>query len=307
MRWLVGTVLMSVAVLCTDMVKPIPLKIDVDWQKAALGKKLFNDPILSRDNTVSCASCHDLSQGGDDGMPASVGIGGAIGSINSPTVYNAVFNFRQFWDGRAKDLANQVYWSVENPKEMGEKMTHVVEKLKHHQWYKRRFEQLYEDGVTTANISNAIAIYETTLITPNAPFDRYLRGDENAISKQAKEGYRLFKYKGCVICHNGVNIGGNLFGKFGIYDDPKSRDLGRYHVTHKETDKYVFKVPTLRNISKTAPYLHDGRTNSLAETVKLMTQLQLGRFMSDEEIEAIVAFLESLDGEIPASAKRDAQ
>jgi len=304
MRWLVGAILLGVMGLYGEMVKPIPLKVNVNWQKAALGEKLFHDPILSRDNTVSCANCHNLVDGGDDGLPASVGIGGIIGNMNSPTVYNAVFNFRQFWDGSAKDLAEQVYGSVENPMEMGETMAHVAQKLKAHRWYNRRFEQLYDEGVTPETIADAIATYEATLITPNAPFDRYLRGDEDAISEKAKEGFRLFKYKGCVICHNGVNIGGNLYGKFGIYDEPKSRDLGRYRLTHKASDKYVFKVPTLRNVSKTAPYLHDGRTDSLAETVKLMTQLQLGRFMSDTEIEAIVAFLKSLDGELPAIVRK---
>ena len=307
MRWLVGVVLFGMMGLYGEMVKPIPLKVDVDQQKAALGEKLFHDPILSRDNTVACVNCHNLAEGGDDGMPASVGIGGAVGNINAPTVYNAVYNFRQFWDGRARDLEAQVSGSVENPKEMGETMVHVAQKLKNHPWYSKRFDKLYEEGVTPKTIANAIATYEATFITPNAPFDRYLRGDKNAISEQAKEGYKLFKYKGCVICHNGVNIGGNLYGKFGIYDEPKTRDLGRYRLTHKASDKYVFKVPTLRNVSKTAPYLHDGRTDSLAETVKLMTQLQLGRFMSDDEIKAIVAFLKSLEGEFPASVKKGMQ
>jgi len=303
MRWLVGAIMGGVVLLCADMLKPIPLNSGVNWRKAALGKRLFHDPILSKDNTVSCASCHDLQRGGDDGLPVSIGIGGAVGDINAPTVYNAVFNFRQFWDGRAKDLAEQVYGSVENPMEMGESMEHVAKKLQQNIWYAKEFSQLYEDGVAPANIANAIAAYERTLITPNAPFDQYLRGDEDAISPEAKRGYALFQYKGCIICHNGVNVGGNLYNKFGIYKASKSRDLGRYHITKKESDKYVFKVPSLRNVSLTSPYMHDGRVTTLFDAVKLMTEYQLGRFMSDAEIEDIVSFLQSLEGEVPITAK----
>ncbi len=303
MKWFWGVILVGVLALNADMLKPIPLNSGVNWKKVTLGKKLFHDPILSKDNTVSCASCHDLQHGGDDGLPVSIGVGGAIGDINAPTVYNAVFNFRQFWDGRAKDLAEQVYGSVENPMEMGETMEHVAQKLREDLWYNRQFSQLYNDGVTPANIANAIATYERTLITPNAPFDQYLKGKEDAISPDAKRGYILFQYKGCIICHNGVNVGGNLYNKFGIYKASKSRDLGRYHITKKESDKYVFKVPSLRNVSLTSPYMHDGRVTTLFDAVKLMTEYQLGRFMSDEEIKDIVSFLKSLKGEIPTTAK----
>ncbi len=285
-------------------IRPLPETLDVDMKKAALGKSLFFDPILSRDNTVSCATCHDLQYGGDDGMKFSFGINGEEGTINAPTVYNAVFNFRQFWDGRAKDIKEQTYGPIENPVEMGEKLSHVVEKLKADRHYRTWFERLYPDGVTADAIADSIAEYEKTLITPDSPFDRYLKGDKSAISKQAEEGYRLFEEKGCVICHNGQNIGGNLYNKFGIYKDLNSTSLGRYAITKREEDKYVFKVPSLRNVALTAPYMHDGRVKTLHEAVMLMSQYQLGRYMKPEEIDAIVAFLQSLTGRVPKTAEK---
>jgi len=298
--WLLGIC----TLLYAGAVRPLPASLDVDMKKAALGKALFFDPILSRDNTISCATCHDLQNGGDDGLRFSYGIKGAEGVINAPTVYNAVFNFRQFWDGRAKDLKEQVYGPIENPVEMGESLPHVVKKLKANSRYRSLFDRLYSDGVTAENLADAIAEYEKTLITPDAPFDRYLKGDQNAISKQAKEGYRLFREKGCIICHNGQNVGGNLYNKFGIYKDANSTNLGRYNVTKREEDKYLFRVPSLRNVALTAPYMHDGRIKTLHEAVVLMTQYQLGRFMAPEEIDAIVAFLKSLTGRVPPTAER---
>jgi len=284
------------------VIKPIPQSMEVEKEKAALGKQLFFDPILSKDGTISCATCHDLQNGGDDGLQFSFGIDGKRGNINAPTVYNAVFNFRQFWDGRAKNLEEQAMGPINNPVEMGHDIRKVAEKLKKSPAYNKRFHILYRDGVTAENIANAIAEYEKSLITPNAPFDKYLKGDENAISEEAKEGFRLFKYKGCIICHNGVNVGGNLYNKFGIYKDANSTNMGRFNITGREEDKYVFKVPSLRNIALTAPYMHDGRFKTLDEAVKFMTQYQLGRFITEEEIAAIVAFLRSLTGEIPSEA-----
>lgn len=282
-----------------SVIRPIPLKMKVDEQKAQLGKKLFFDPILSKDGTVSCATCHDLQNGGDDGLQFSFGIHGKKGNVNAPTVYNAVFNFRQFWDGRAKDLKEQVFGPIENPVEMGYTLEGATESLKHNKVYADMFGRIYENGVTKENIADAIAEFEKALITPNAPFDRYLKGEKDAIGPIEKEGFRLFESKGCIICHHGINIGGNLYNKFGIYKDVESTNLGRYNVTKMEEDKYVFKVPSLRNIALTAPYMHDGRVKSLKEAVEFMTEYQLGRYMTPEEIDAIVAFLKSLTGEIP--------
>jgi cytochrome c peroxidase len=289
-------------VLCgsgNEPIKPIPSTIETDKKKVLLGKKLFNDPILSKDGTIACSSCHILQDGGDDNMKFSFGIGGKEGAINSPTIYNSVFNFRQFWDGRAKDLKDQVHGPVENPVEMGNQMHSAVEAIRKEQSYLKLFEDLYPDGVTPENIADAIAEFEKSLITPDSPFDKYLKGDENALSPQAKRGYWLFKSKGCVTCHHGINIGGNLYNKFGIFKESNSTNLGRYIVTKREEDRFVFRVPPLRNADLTAPYMHDGRATTLREAVVIMTQYQLGRHMEPEEIDDIVKFLKSLTGQIP--------
>ena len=293
------------ALLFSAPIKPIPDHVMVDEKKVALGQKLFFDPQLSRDGTISCASCHNLEKGGDDGRRFSVGVGGKKGNINSPTVYNAVFNFRQFWDGRAEDLKAQVFGPIENPVEMNMTMAQTVDTLKKDPMYVSAFSTVYPDGITQENVADAIAEYEKTLITPNAPFDQYLKGNENAITPEAKEGYTLFKSKGCIVCHNGVNVGGNFYNKFGIFKDANSTALGRYNITKREEDKYVFKVPSLRNVALTAPYMHDGRTKSLKEAVEIMSEHQLGRYITEEEILKIVAFLKSLTGEIPQSVQKN--
>jgi len=286
-------------ILFSEPIKPIPNEVKVDAKKVQLGKKLFFDPILSKDGTISCATCHDLQNGGDDGLKFSFGIKGQKGNINSPTVYNAVFNFRQFWDGRAKDLKEQAVGPIENPVEMGHTMAAAVETLHQSKMYFKDFNAVYQDGITQDNIADAIAEFEKALITPNSPFDRYLKGDKEAIDQKAKNGYLLFKSKGCILCHHGVNVGGNFYNKFGIYEDAGTEHLGRYDITKREEDKHVFKVPSLRNIALTAPYMHDGRATTLKDAVELMTKYQLGRYMELGDTEAIVAFLESLTGELP--------
>jgi len=268
-----------------------------------LGKKLFFDPILSKDNTIACVSCHNLLSGGDDNQNFSIGIRGQIGNVNAPTIYNALFNFRQFWDGRAKDLKEQAKGPIQNPVEMGHSLQNTVSTLKQKKSYADAFKEIYSDGITIDNIADAIAEFEKLLITPDAPFDRYLRGEKSAISKSAKNGYKLFIDKGCILCHHGINIGGNMYNTFGIFKDANSTNMGRYNITKNENDKYLFKVPSLRNIAKTAPYMHDGRIQTLREAVIFMTLYQLGREMSEKEIDDIVSFLESLTGVIPEIAK----
>jgi len=293
------TVLFVTLFLKAGDITPIPEKVtDVNPKKVKLGHELFFDPILSGNGTVACVNCHILSKGGDDGRAFSIGINGHHGNMNSPTVLNARYNFVQFWDGRAKDLQQQAEGPIENPVEMGNNFKNLIKTLKKSK-YKKEFDAIYKDGITKANITDAIAEYEKTLITPNAPFDRYLRGDKNALTKEQKEGYELFKSKGCISCHNGINIGGNLYAKFGNFKQAKSKSLGRYDVTHNELDKYLFKVPTLRNIALTAPYLHDGRYKTLEGVVKFMLEYQLGRESNKDEIKKIVAFLRSLTGELP--------
>ncbi len=288
----------STFTMANEPITPLPETIKVNQAKAKLGQALFFDPMLSHDGTISCASCHDLQNGGDDGLKVSFGIQGQQGSVNAPTVYNAVFNFRQFWDGRAKNLKEQAAGPVENPVEMGSSFKEVIPKLKKSK-YKKLFDAIYDDGITKETITDAIAEYEKTLITPNSRFDKYLKGDKKALTENEKEGYELFKSKGCISCHHGENIGGNLYNKFGIFSESNSKWLGRYNVTHKERDKYFFKVPSLRNVAKTAPYFHDGRTYDLQEAVTIMSQYQLGRHITKEEIAKITAFLQSLNGELP--------
>jgi cytochrome c peroxidase len=291
------------SLLFSSPIKPIPDTIEVDSQKAVLGKKLFFDPILSKDGTISCATCHDLQNGGDDGLKFSVGIQGKKGDINAPTVYNAVFNFRQFWDGRAKDLQEQAKGPIENPVEMGHNFSDLTAVLQKHKTYSEAFTALFPNGSTEDNIADALAEFEKTLITPNAPFDLYLKGKKDAITVQEERGYKLFESKGCILCHNGVNVGGNFYNKFGIFKDANSTHLGRYTITKREEDKYVFKVPSLRNVALTAPYMHDGRAKTLTNAVEIMTEHQLGRYMSPEEIEDIVLFLKSLTGKTPSMVK----
>jgi cytochrome c peroxidase len=295
--WYVICAFLSLSLLVAEPITPLPTKIDVNQKKAALGKALFFDPILSKDGTISCASCHNLAEGGDDGREVSVGINGQKGTINAPTVLNAVFNFRQFWDGRAKDLKEQVAGPIENPVEMGNSFENLIKSLQNSA-YRRSFHEIYKEGITKDSICDAIAEYEKQLVTYDSPFDRYLRGDKEAISKEQKEGYALFQSKGCIACHHGINVGGNMYNKFGIIIASNDSNLGRYHVTHNESDKYFFKVPSLRNVADTAPYFHNGSVKSLKEAVYYMAKHQLGRYITKQEIEKIVLFLHALSGRV---------
>ncbi len=282
---------------------PLPLTVEADDKKVQLGKKLFLDPILSKDNTLSCISCHKLLDNGADNIPYNEGINGEKGVFNSPTVYNAAYNFRQFWDGRAKNLKDQALKPITNPDEMGNTIEKVIHDLKSDPVYLSMFNEIYQDGITENNLAEVLAEFEKTLITPNSSFDKYLRGDMKALTIQEKKGYHIFKTKGCISCHNGINIGGNLYNKFGIYKDAHSKELGRYNQTKKEEDKYVFKVPSLRNVAITAPYMHDGRVDTLDEAVNIMAKYQLGRPMKKDELEDLVAFLKTLTGELPDIVK----
>lgn len=276
----------------------------------SLGKQLFHSEKLSADNSLSCASCHQINNGGDDGLSLSPGINGQLGSINTPTVLNSTLNFVQFWDGRASSLEEQVEGPVHNPIEMGSNWQQVITKLKADPVILEQFQSLYSDGITEKNIIRAIVSYENQLITVNAPFDLYLKGDKNAISKHAKEGYKLFKQMGCISCHQGKNVGGNMYQYFGVMGNYftdrgniTKADLGRYNVTLLEKDKYKFKVPSLRNIANTAPYFHDGTAKTLEEAVKVMARYQLGRPISNTQVSSIKAFLISLSGELDEELK----
>jgi len=299
---IVATII-SLSANATNLIEPIPTDTSLNQAKVELGKRLFSDPILSKDSTISCATCHILNDGGDDNLKFSYGIDGKEGNINAPTVYNARFNFRQFWDGRAKNLKEQAKGPIENPVEMGHTLNGAARALKKDKIYREQFLEIYKDGITIDNLVDAIAEYEKALVTPDSRFDLHLKGDKDAINKEEERGYRLFISKGCIICHHGVNVGGNMYNKFGIFKEPDSTNLGRYNITKKDEDRYVFKVPSLRNIEKTSPYMHSGDIKTLRRAVMIMAQYQLGREMKRDEIDAIVSFLKTLTGKIPEIAK----
>lgn len=288
-----------------EPIKPIFQTHSLNKAKVLLGEKLFNDVRLSADDTLSCASCHRLGMDGADGKKYAEGINGQIGPINTPTVFNAVFNVAQFWDGRAHSLQEQALGPVENPIEMGAKWPDVVAKLANDRILQNQFMMVYRQPISVENITDAIAEFERTLITPNSPFDQYLLGNSEAISEPAKEGYALFKSYGCISCHHGVNVGGNMFHKMGAlkaYYSPEdeeflSRNLGRFNLTQDPLDRYVFKVPSLRLVTQTAPYFHDGSAATLEEAIKKMARYQLLREISDVDVKKIIAFLESLAGQ----------
>lgn len=287
-----------------EPIAPIPLGADLDPRKVALGRKLFHERLLSRDNTLSCASCHPLNQGGTDRLPRSVGLGGAQGHVSAPTVFNSGFNFVQFWDGRADSLESQADGPIQSAIEMGSTWEEIVAKLQRVPAYGPAFKEIYPDGIQPRNVRNAIAEFERTLITPNSRFDRYLRGDDAALSAEELAGYGKFKSYGCISCHQGVNVGANMFQKMGIIRDYFAdrgnltpADYGRFNVTRNDADKFVFKVPSLRNVAVTPPYFHDGSASTLEEAVTVMARYQLGRPLPPEDLAAIVLFLRTLTGE----------
>ncbi len=285
-----------------EPIKPVPIsKID-NAQKVELGKMLFFEPRLSKSGFISCNSCHNLSTGGADNLPSSIGHGWQLGPINSPTVLNAKFNLAQFWDGRAKDLQDQAGGPIANPGEMASTHTLAIEILQSIPQYVDLFKSIYSvDKITIEEVTDAIAAFEETLTTPNSRFDQWLFGDENAITDVEKAGYALFKEKGCVACHNGVGVGGTSYQKFGVVKayEKDTETLGRFDVTKNEQDKYFFKVPLLRNIELTAPYFHDASTVDLVEAVQVMAEYQLGQQLTQDEQNKIVAFLKTLTGDQP--------
>jgi cytochrome c peroxidase len=277
-------------------------------EKLLLGRMLYFDPRLSASHSISCNSCHNVGLGGVDSQETSIGHHWQRGGRNAPTVFNAVFNTAQFWDGRAKDLEAQAGGPMVNPVEMASPTAHVAEQLSAIPGYVIAFKAAFpgeEVPVTLGNTQKAIAVFEATLITPNAAFDKFLSGQSDALNAQQKSGLKLFMDKGCAACHNGINIGGGMYAPFGIVEKPDASllppgDPGRFAVTKAEGDKYVFKVPTLRNITLTAPYFHTGKSWDLRQAVAVMAKSQLGGNLTDDEIDLIVAFLDSLTGQQPS-------
>lgn len=290
--------------IAADIFIPLPLEMALDVRKVKLGERLFHDPRLSRDGSVACSNCHNLETGGVDRLPRSRGIDGKLGSINAPSVFNSGFSFRQFWDGRAATLEDQVDGPLQNPIEMGNTWQQALAAIATDAQYRDAFKAIYPDGIQRNNVRDAIATFERSLITPNSRFDRYLRGDQAALSAKEQAGYALFKRIGCTSCHQGINIGGNMYQKLGIMEDYfavrgnlTKADLGRYNITQREEDRYFFKVPSLRNVAVTPPYLHDSSAGTLAEAVQVMARFQLGNKLNAADEDRIVAFLRTLTGE----------
>ena len=269
--------------------------------KVDLGRMLYYDTRLSKNRTVSCNSCHDLASFGDDGLATSKGIDAQLGGRSAPTVYNAAIHIAQFWDGRAADVEAQAVGPILNPIEMGmPDEAYVLRVLKSIPGYVEAFAKAFPEdpeSVTYANVGKAIGAFERKLMTPSK-FDDFLKGDEKALTDAEKHGLNLFVTTGCTVCHNGMGVGGHLYQKLGLVKEWPTKDLGRFAATKNEADKYFFKVPSLRNITETAPYLHDGSIASLEEMVAKMAEYQLGRTISAEDTKAIVTFLGSLKGRV---------
>lgn len=294
-----------------EPVRPIPDSIAVDARKVALGEALYHDTRLSGDGTVSCATCHGINTAGVDNKQYSEGIKGQLGGVNAPTSFNACFNFVQFWDGRAATLAEQAGGPPLNPVEMGSaSFDEIAARLSADADFTARFKAVYPEGLNEQTITDAIAEYEKTLVTPNSPFDRYLKGDKQALTAEQVEGYALFKEYNCATCHAGVNMGGlsyELMGKRADYFKDREinaksgltdADNGRWAQTKVERDRYRFKTPTLRNVALTWPYYHDGSVPTLDKAIDMMARYQVGREMPAADVQKVQSFLQALTGEL---------
>lgn len=292
----------AVAASAAEPIQAIRPAQDLNLAQVELGKKLYFDPRLSKSGFISCNSCHNLSMGGTDNLKTSIGHAWQQGPINAPTVLNSSLNVAQFWDGRAADLKEQAGGPIANPKEMAFSHALTLDVLHSIPEYKVEFKQVFgADDITIDEVTQAIAEFEKTLVTPNSRFDRWLLGEEHAITDAELSGYTLFKDSGCIACHNGEALGGASFQKMGLIKPYETNNPaeGRAAVTGKDADRFMFKVPTLRNVELTYPYFHDGEAETLTEAVDTMGRLQLGREFSDQENAQIVAFLKALTGEQP--------
>lgn len=282
---------------------PMPKAPILDNNIVALGYKLFHDTRLSKDNTVACASCHNLKNGGDDERHGSVGVSGKVLEMNSPTVFNISLNFSFFWDGRALSLEDQMDGPIHNPDEMATSWPKILQFLRNDASYGSLFDNVYEGEISERTVKNAISVFEQSLITTDSKFDRFLEGNEDVFNSSEMRGYKNFVSLGCVSCHQGALIGGNLYQQLGVFEDyfygranNTQKDFGRFNVTGREEDKYYFKVPSLRNVALTAPYLHDGSIPTLEEIVDVMAYYQLGLSLNVGQSRDLIAFLKTLTG-----------
>ena len=323
MKLLMSTLLLSACLISTASAnelretaraffEPLPSTVPsvrdnpITPEKIELGKALFFDPRLSASGVFSCYSCHNLTTGGDDNLETSIGHGWQKGPRNAPTVFNAVLNEAQFWDGRAEDLKEQAKGPIQAGVEMANTPQNVVATLSSMPQYQAWFSDAFPEETEPVNFDNmakAIEAFEATLLTP-APFDAFLNGSDDGITPAAKQGLALFVEKGCVACHSGVNVGGHGYYPFGLIEKPGAEilppgDKGRFEVTETIDDKYVFRASPLRNVAVTAPYFHSGKVWDLKVAVQIMAESQLGEELTDEEADAMVAFLNSLTGDVP--------
>ena len=291
-------------VAVSEPVQPISPVKEINLAQVELGKKLFFDPRLSKSGFISCNSCHNLSMGGTDNLKTSIGHKWQQGPINSPTVLNSSLNIAQFWDGRAADLKEQAGGPIANPGEMASTHTLALDVLQSIPAYVAEFRQVFgaSEKIDIDQVTQAIAEFEKTLVTPNSPFDKWLLGDADAITSTELAGYHLFKKVGCIACHNGEALGGNSFQKMGLVApyETANKAEGLSGVTGNDLDRFKFKVPTLRNVEMTYPYFHDGEAATLTDAVDVMGKLQLGKQFSKEENAQIVAFLKTLTGDQPS-------
>lgn len=291
-----------------EPIRPIPPASELagDERQVALGRRLFVDPALSHDRTTRCIDCHPFQHGGADPRPRSLGVGGVPGLVQAPSIFNLAFNHCYNWDGRTCDLATHALIPLGNSKVMDMGPERLVTRLIAESNYAEGFAAAYPDGLTASNVAHAIGAYERTLVTPNSRLDRYLLGEDGALSPEELAGYRLFKAIGCVSCHQGTNVGGNLFQRFGVLGEPVAgRDAtpdaytGRERVTGRPEDTRVFRVPGLRNVALTAPYFHDASAAKISDAVRIMARHQLGHELNDEQVARLVAFLGALTGDQP--------
>jgi cytochrome c peroxidase len=289
-----------------EPIVPIPPSTNIDHKRISLGERLFSDVRLSRSRNCSCASCHPLTRGGVDGLPVAKSPAGGPNLRNTLTVFNVGLSSTYNWDGIASSLEQHTNLILANPQVMNLGWPELLVRIGGDPAYLSAFRSIYRQGLTRAAVLDAIASFERSLLTPNSRFDRYLRGERDALTAQEKEGYRLFKAYGCASCHQGVNIGGNLFQKFGVFESAippqESLDLGRFRVTKMARDREVFRVPSLRNVAVTGPYFHDGRERELKGAVATMAKAQLGRNLEEGEIGQIVHYLKTLTGEYRGKA-----
>src|SRR6266404_72294 len=267
-----------------EPISPIPEPRPADPLKIKLGERLFGDPRLSQDNSRSCSSCHDLSRNGASSKSQDVGLDGSSLPLNTPTIFNAALNFRFGWEGKLRSLESDGKAALENSQIMGASISELAEKLAADPGLRQEFTAAYGSGPDSRNILDAIASFERTLVTPDSRFDRWLTGDTAALSMEEQDGYRLFKSLGCVSCHQGVNIGGNLFERHGIFHPLAS------------PNPEILRVPSLRNVAATPPYFHDGSTQTIDDAVRKMGLAQLNATLTDQQVQAIVAYLQTLTG-----------